>query len=338
MDADAPADTNLAGFASRPTLLTTDYVANGNDSYWLSNIHTPITGYPPLFGWLGWEGKQQQLRTRLGHLMIEERRNATDGLSARTGFTLTTLKKLLYRNRVYAAELVMDDVLRICDAIPASAARNTPEGRARRACAVLRKWDRKVELWSRGAQVFTEFWRRIRANTAPLFTNVVREDFWAVPFDPADPLNTPAGIDVDANRELVIDSLSDAVLALDTAGVALDARWRDVQYVMRDERRIPIHGGDGNMGVYGSISASLGEGGYTDVRSGNSYIAAVTWDNTDCPVAHTVLAPGQSDNPRSRYYRDQTVRYSAKKWTRFPYCEVRIARAQRGKTLVIREP
>ena len=334
-DADSPRGTNLAGYAARPTLLTTDYVANGNDSYWLSNARTPLTGYPTLYGWLGHEGMQQQLRTRIGHLMIEERRQAADGLSAFPGFTLTTLKKLLYRNRVYAAELVLDDVLRICAGL--SGAANTPEGRARRACDALRRWDRKVDLNSRGAQVFTEFWRRVRAEAASLFTNVVDESFWATDFDPGDPLNTPRGIDVGSNRGLVIDALSNAVLALDTAGVALNARWRDVQYVMRGERRIPIHGGDGDMGVFGAVSASLRQGGYTDVRAGNSYIAAVTWDGTDCPVAHTVLVPGQSDNPRSRYYRDQAIRYSAKKWIRFPYCEARISRGQRGKTLEIEE-
>lgn len=34
-------------------LVTTDYVGNGNDSYWLSNPNQPLTGFPPLFGWLG---------------------------------------------------------------------------------------------------------------------------------------------------------------------------------------------------------------------------------------------------------------------------------------------
>ena len=336
-DSDSPPDSNLAGYAARPTLRTTDYVANSNDSHWLSNATMPLTGYGTRFGWLGRENTQQQLRTRIGHLMIAERRNATDGLSASPGFTLTTLKKLLYRNRVYAAELVLADVLGICDGIASSVAANTPQGRARRACQVLRSWDRKVNLDSRGAQVFTEFWQRIRAQAASPFTNVVGAGFWQTDFDPADPLNTPHGIDVAANRDLVIDSLSGAVLALEAAGVALNARWRDVQYVTRGETNIPIHGGDGNMGVYGAISAGLRDGGYTDVSSGNSYIAAVTWGNTNCPIAHTVLVPGQSDNPGSRYYRDQARLYSGKRWTRFPYCEATIAKAQRGRTLEIEE-
>ena len=336
-DSDSPSGTNLAGYAARPTLRTTDYVANSNDSYWLSNATMPLTGYGTRYGWLGRENTQQMLRTRLGHLMIAERRAATDGLGASPGFTLSTLKRLLYRNRVYAAELVLDDVLGICDGIASSVAANTPEGRARRACQVLRGWDRKVDLNSRGVQVFTEFWQRIRAQAASAFTNVVGASFWGTKFDPADPLNTPHGIDVATNRDLVIESLSGAVLALQAAEVPLNARWRDVQYVTRRETRIPIHGGDGNMGVYGAISAGLRPGGYTDVSAGNSYIVAVTWANTSCPIAHTVLVPGQSDNPASRYYRDQARLYSAKRWTRFPYCEATIVRTQRGRTLEIEE-
>ena len=336
-DSDSPPGTNLAGYAARPTLRTTDYVANSNDSYWLSNAAMPLTGYATRYGWLGRENAQQMLRTRIGHLMIAERRTATDGLDASPGFTLRTLKSLLYRNRVYAAELVLDDVFGICDGIASSVGANTPQGRARRACQVLRGWDRKVDLNSRGAQVFTEFWQRIRARAASAFTNVVGASFWQTDFDPADPLNTPRGVDVAANRDLVIESLSGAVLALGAAGVELDARWRDVQYVTRGETRIPIHGGDGNMGAYGAISAGLRPGGYTDVHAGNTYIVAVTWDNTNCPIAHTVLVPGQSDNPASRYYRDQTRLYSAKRWTRFPYCEATIARTQRGRTLEIEE-
>ena len=45
-DPDSPPDSNLYGYEARPRLLTTDYVANGNDSYWLSNADRPLTGYP----------------------------------------------------------------------------------------------------------------------------------------------------------------------------------------------------------------------------------------------------------------------------------------------------
>ena len=331
-DADSPAGTNLYGYAARPKRRTTTYVANSNDSYWLANAERPLTGFPVVFGFVGHENRQQQLRTRHGLQLI--------GAQAERGFALDGLRGLLYRHRVYAADLVLPDVLRVCRATPGRASDRTPAGRALRACAALEDWDRRVRRDSRGAQVFTEFWRSVRMELASYFTNVVsRPGFWAVPFDPADPLRTPRGIDVAsaANRQLVVRALSDAVQRLDAAGVPLAAPWRDAQFDARGPERLPLHGGDGNLGVYGAVDADLAEGGYTRIRSGNSYVQAVTWNDTACPVAYTVLAHSQSANPSSRHYRDQTALYSRRGWLRFPFCRSQIAAQRLGEPVVVAE-
>ena len=334
-DPDSPPDSNLYGYEARPKLLTTDYVGNGNDSYWLSNAENPLTGFPLVFGWLGRENTQQSLRTRIGHLMVRQRRDASDGLDSASGFTLDSLKALMYSNRVYGAEIVLDDVLAICAGLDGE---GIDSERARRACAALAKWDRKVNLGSRGAQVFTEFWRAIhRQLGSPFHQLITSKAFWAVDFDPADPLNTPHGIDRSraGNRRLVAESLSGAVAALEAAGVELDGPWEEAQFVTRNGMRIPIHGGDPEAGVYGAISARLEDGGYRP-RSGNSYIQAVTWDDS-CPVADTILAPSQSSDPESAHFADQTELYSRKEWVRFPYCEAQIQAAQIGETAVVEE-
>ena len=171
------------------------------------------------------------------------------------------------------------------------------------------------------------------------FTNVVDSDrFWAADFDPADPLRTPHGIDLDEprNRELVITALSEAVLALEEAGISLNAPWGDAQFAVRNNLRIPIHGGDGNLGVYGAVSSSLGDGGYR-AHGGNSHLQAVTWGDDECPVADTLLVPSQSSDPQSPHYADQTELYSRKEWVRFPFCEAEISAAQVGEAQVIKE-
>ena len=334
-DDDSPPDSGLYGYEARPKRLTTDYVGNGNDSYWLSNADDPITGFSPIFGWLGHENTQQSLRTRIGHLMVAERRDASDGLGHAPGFTLESLKAFMYQNRVYGAEIVLDDVLALCTALDGS---DADEARAIQACEVLDAWDRTVDVESRGAQVFTEFWREIHRELGSDFNVLIESrNFWAVDFDPADPLNTPRGIDRSrrSNRKLVVESLSRAVQRLLDAGIALDAPWGEVQFVTRNGIDIPIHGGHADAGVYGHISPSLSAGGYRP-RRGNSYIQAVTWD-AECPFAETILLSSQSSDPDSPHFADQTELYGRKAWVSFPYCAAHIEAARIGDIMVLQE-
>ncbi|HEY6131087.1 MAG TPA: penicillin acylase family protein, partial [Halioglobus sp.] len=325
-DPDAPAGSNLYGSAKLPKIVTTDYLGNSNNSYWLSDANHPLEGFPRIMGPLGYEGLQQFPRTQLGHIMVDERKHATDGLDPEPLFDLQSLEGMMYSNRVHVAELVLDDVLQIC------ATQELSE-----ACAALAGWDRKVNLDSRGAQVFVEFWKVIRAELVNQFQDVVESDeFWTVDFDPEDPLHTPAGIDIslDSNRQRVIAALTTASERLAAAGVPLDAPWGEVQVLQRNEENVPIHGGPGTAGVYGAISVPLSEGGYINPTSGNSYIQAVTWDDSECPVADVILVPSQSTDPASPHYADQTKLYSNKEWIRFPFCDDQIAAQQVGETLV----
>ncbi|WP_084638885.1 penicillin acylase family protein [Haliea salexigens] len=331
-DPEAPAGSNLYGGSSLPQLLTTDYVGNSNNSYWLSDANNPLQGFPVIMGPVGHEGQQQFLRTRIGHIMVEERKQATDGLDLEPLFDLASLKGLMYANRVYGAEVVLDDVLAVCATEAA-----TP---VLQACNVLASWDRRVNADSRGAQIFTEFWKVITDQLGNSFQNVVQSDeFWARDFDPEDPLHTPAGIDlaVAANSTRVLSALTTASERLAAAGVPLGAPWGEVQVLERNGVRVPIHGGSGTMGVYGAISANLVESGYVNPRSGNSYIQAVTWDDSECPIADVILVPSQSTNPTSPHFSDQTELYANKQWVRFPYCEADIAARQIGETLLLQE-
>ncbi|MEP1594937.1 MAG: penicillin acylase family protein, partial [Halieaceae bacterium] len=330
-DPDAPEGSNLYSSAKLPQLRTTDYVSNSNNSYWLSDANNPLEGFPTIMGPVGYEGLQQFLRTRIGHIMVEERKAATDGLSETPLFNLDTLKQMMYLNRVYGAELVLDDVLTVCET---EAAANVEQ-----ACEVLAAWDLKAELDSRGTQVFIEFWGRIRGEFGNFQSVVASDEFWAVDFDRNDPLNTPTGIDltVEANHTRVIEALAEATRRLDENFVSLDAPWGEVQFLERNSENVPIHGGDGMAGIYGAIGVGLSEGGYKNPTGGNSYIQAVTWDESECPIADAILVPSQSTDPESPHFADQTRLYSNKDWIRFPFCEDDIVANQIGETLIIEE-
>ena len=80
----------MYGASQLQQLRNRDYVGNSNNSYWLSNAQQPIEGFPTIMGPVGYEGQQQFLRTRIGHLMVEERKLASDGTVSYTHLTLPT--------------------------------------------------------------------------------------------------------------------------------------------------------------------------------------------------------------------------------------------------------
>jgi acyl-homoserine-lactone acylase len=340
-DPDSPPGTQIFGYESRPKIRTTGYVGNSNNSYWLSDANNPLSGFPVAMGWMGWENTQQFLRTRITHLMVADRLAGDDEISETPLFDLLSLEALMYNNRVYGAEIVLDDVLQICSEYQATLPQegiSLEEEALGTVCGAMANWDRRVNLDSRGAQAFKEFWFRIRDALGNDYQNVVQSDqFWLVDFDPLDPLNTPRGIDqaVQANRDLVITSLLEAYDRLTAAGIAADAPWGEIQYLERNQDRVPIHGGSGTLGIFGAINVSLQEGGYKNPGSGNSYIQAVTWDESDCPIADTILTHSQSTDPASPHYADQSWLYSRKEWVRFPFCEEDIVEQQIGETLIL---
>lgn len=335
VDADAPEDSGLFGYQNLPKIIGAPYVANSNDSYWLSNPNQPLEGFPSTMGFVGHEGKQQNLRTQINHAMVAARLDGTDGFDPSPLFTLASLQQLTYENRVLAAELTLDDVLAICDSIADAA--TDDEQRALRACAPLAQWDRRAEVDSRGTQVFTEFWKVLESANGPFDSALVSDELWLTDFDPGQPLTTPSGIDteVPANRERIVGALSEAVSALDTAGVALDAPWREVQVFPRNAVDIPIHGGRGSMGVFAAISSNLVEGGYRNIRAGNSYIQTVTWDESECPIAQGVITHSQSIDPASDFYSDQSELYAMKRWVNFPFCAEDIQAAAIAETYTL---
>lgn len=342
-DADSPEGTNLFGLSSRAIIRGGGTVGNSNNSYWLSDATSPLTGFPIVMGWLGGENMQQFLRTRITHQMIADRLAGTDDISATPKFDLQTMKDVMYSNRVHGAEVALDDTLAICTTFAASPPADvtaTQLDLLDQACTVLGAWDRRVNVESRGAQVFTEYWAALRREIGNDFQNVIDDQsFWTVDFDPAEPLTTPRGIDAGEPSavELVGRSLITAAERLQANNVAFDAPWGEVQFLERNGENIPIHGGAGTMGVFGAISAGLSDGGYRNPGSGNSYIQVVTWDETDCPIADTILTHSQSTDPASPYYGDQTREYAEKRWVRFPFCDEDIAAAQVGETLLLEE-
>jgi acyl-homoserine-lactone acylase len=296
----------IFGYDSLPKLETREYGANANDSYWLANPRHLLEGFSPI---IGKERVEQSRRTRAAFSQAEKRLAGTDGLGA-PGFNIDNIRQIHYNATNHAAALVLDKVLEVCKTFPDDPLAGISQEQV--ACNILANWDRTHRIDSVGGHVFFEFWRVMRSTP----------DMWAVPFDPADPVNTPRELNIadEAVADAVRSALTKGVKALSDAGIALDKPWGEVQFIEKNGERIPIHGGSGDM-MFSVITSDLVPGkGYSAIRHGNSYIQAVTWDEGDCPNAYAILTYSQSTDPASEHYADATKLYSSGGWIDMPFC------------------
>jgi acyl-homoserine-lactone acylase len=302
----------IFGSESLPVLERRDYVANGNDSYWLTNPEQPLEGFPRI---IGDERTERSLRTRLGLKMIEQRLAGTDGMKG-DRFTRNQVRQLVFQNRQYAGELWRDELVAYCNANPTMAGSNGPVD-VSEACGVLANWDLRVNLDSLGALLFDRF----LANDGGGFT---------APFDVADPVNTPFGLDT----ATVEPALADAVTDLRSSGIPLDAPYGDHHFETLGAERIPIHGGPGGFGIFNAIGADWEPGvGYSDIEDGSSFVMVTSFEG-GCPRDRSILTYSLSENPASEFHSDQTRLFSEKKWVDPPFCKGQVKKAAESVDVV----
>ncbi|RKT21869.1 acyl-homoserine-lactone acylase [Paraburkholderia sp. RAU2J] len=301
--------------AQMPSLLRRDYVGNFNGSYWLSNPAEPLSGYAQI---IGATHTPQTLRTRLGHSIATQLQSDPAGVSAdalgRAALDSRSMSALLFR------QPVLD---RLCGGATAGAndAANDADKNddLRQACKVLATWDDTASANAVGATLWDELWRRLRTIPPP--------QLYAVQFDPAQPLTTPAGIAADPAK--LAAALHDAIAALRHAGIALDAPRSAALYVQRNGERIPLFGGCDAGGYFTAACAAhpFDTRGYSmDVNpNGDTYLQLVSFDG-DQVLARTLLASSESGDPASPHYADATRDYAARRWLSIPFSEASIAR------------
>ena len=284
----------------QPSLITDTYVSNSNDSYWLSNPDNRLEGFSPI---IGNEQQTRSLRTRAGLKFVEE------VLNSDKKFNQSMVQNLLFNHRHYGAEVFLDDILTVC-----AQSKDLQE-----ACEILAQWDRRQDLDSVGAVIFNRFWS---------IAGTVR-DHYSVPFDVNNPIHTPSGLKIDetATQEFITASLQEAVASLSEAEIPLNAKWGDVQFVLRNEEKIGIPGGSGRQGMFSVITSRFDaeKGGYNPITHGNSYIQAVTWNDDGTPNAKAILTYSQSPEPDSAFYSDMTKLYSQSQWVDLPFTDEQIA-------------
>jgi len=337
-DADAP-EPGIFGAAHMPGLMRRDFVQNSNDSYWLANPAQRLEGFSQVIGVD--EGRPQGLRTRLGITQILDRQAGADGLPG-AGFSRQWLQDVLYANRHYSAEIMLDGVLHLCatQSPDVSVAGQTVNVSV--ACAVLAGWDRRNKVSSVGAHVWTELWRRLSAAGASAGSGLpaVASVLFAVPFDPADPVATPRGLNV-TDAGVVARTMGELALTVkffaDNA-IPLERPWGQVQFDIRNGQRLPIHGGSGVSGVYNAItpSALVPGVGFTPILGGSSYVQSVTFKHHG-PEARAVVTYSQSTDPANPHFADMTALFSNSGWVTLPFAEGDIRRDPELSVLKLKE-
>lgn len=302
----------IFGPAALPRLTSTSYVANSNNSPWLANPNTPITGYPVIFG--PQPGTPLTPRPRLGLNMIAERLAGTDGYGP-PGFTLATLQQTVLGDRVQTAENGnRDDVVAMCTRNPVLTATDGTKVDVTAACAALAAWDLKANVDSQGTVLWDQFFALLDG------PGVAPNSWWTVPFDPAQPLTTPRGIN--AADPDVARVFADAVEFFQQNKIPLTVTVGAAQQYAS----VPIPGCPDAFGCFNAISPATplaANGQYGQVNFGSSFIMAVELTPRG-PQARTILTYSESANPDSPHHLDQTELFSHKQWVTERYTEAAI--------------
>ena len=326
-DASTPVK-GIVPYSASPRLERQDYVFNANDSYWLTNASSPLTGYSILFGK---EATARKLRTRMNLFMLTEA--TSEGASGADGkFSFDELSKVEFNDRESLIELLVDQVLARCQGA------STVNGAAgpvdvSGACATLSTWDRRFKLNSVGAVL----WRELVVGLTPSpFSDA---------FDPNDPVATPKTLLTKpaTGDDPVLVALASAVTNLKSAGFDVSTKLGDAQHTKKGDTVIPIHGGLDPEGAFnvvdynpdsGTLLPSLQQGptisttgltkdGYL-VNQGSSFMMVLEYTDAG-PHAQAVLSYSESSDPASPHYSDQTELFSQSKYRPVLFTEDEIA-------------
>ncbi len=359
MDEPGARDPGLVPAARQPSVERSDYVFNANDSFWVPHATAFLAGdYSPL------HGRQETVRstrTRENATVLDD--TTPSGPSGADGkFDLDELATAALANRGYAARVLLEPVVGRClaaggpVAVPEMAGTETAPGLPAAtvdltaACTVLAAWDGVYDLDSAGAPLWREFLFKFPpSDRFDLGTGTL----WAEPFDPAHPITTPSGLaPAPAGApDPVLVNLARAVQALEVAGFEPGATLGEVQFVVRNGVRIPIHGGSGIDGTTNVVGATGlpptvldpalvdrkqerlvansalyrvdGETG-TPVVFGTSFLLALQFTD-DGPEAQAFLVYGDTEDPTDPRFTEATEAFSAKEWRPVEFREADVA-------------
>lgn len=297
-------------FERAPKVLRSDYVFNANSSHWLTHAEEPLEGYSIVYGP---EQTIRSPRTRMNAIMLEE--HSTQGISGADGkFNIDELKSVVTSERGLLSEILKAQVIERCNGVTNITLESSDVVDISAACDTLSNWDGLYRNESQGAHVFREFLKVFDVGGE----QVLSDSLFSQAFDVRKPVTSPSQLmkhDGTVNSDPVLQALAGTVQHLASVNIPLAAPLGSIQYHMKNDEKLAIPGGgtiDGVFNINTGSSAKVPSYGYP-VFHGASWLMALEFTESG-PKAEAFLTYGQSHDPESEHFVDQTRLFSKGEW------------------------
>lgn len=264
------------------------YVQNSNSAPWYTNLNAVLdrSEYPADLC-----ENTNSLRTQHGLELI----------AGEEKFTLDEIKALKYSMKLLAADRVKQNLVNI-------ARDRTADGvDLNEAVEILEAWDNTVARDSVGSILFVHFVDQYEEMAKPVY---------AVNWDENHPASTPHGI---GDPQAALKALAAAVKEMNEKYGTLRVPWGEVYRLRKGDVDIPIGGLTGEYGAFRIIGYKEADDGKQIAAGGDSYVFAVEF--TQPPMAYSVLAYSQSNDPESPHFADQAEIFADSQFKRAWFTE-----------------
>lgn len=253
----------------------TGWVQNSNDMPWTSVYPMMLDSTKFAAGFAAPQGITQRAQ------------RGTRILSGFTGkkMTFADVKAGKLSTRMETADQFVDDLV--------ATARKQGTERAKRAAAVLEKWDRQAEGTSDGTLLFYKFMLEAGSDFG-------RIGGFAVPTDDRKPLTTPRGFKDPVKAMTALDTVAGQVEA---EYGKLNVPWGEVMRFRRGNLDVPGNGAPSALGAIRTVNASPFVNGKVQGIAGDTYFAVIEFST---PVhAEGLLSYGNWSKVGSPHVEDQ---------------------------------
>lgn len=272
--------TRIIPFDELPQLQnpSSGYLHNENDPFHFTNLDHLLMPqkYPPQF-------PAPKLRQRSQHSLSL--------IDNHESFSLEEVVEMKHSMRMLVADQMKDDLIRVIQA-------SKPRRDMRAVMEHLKTWDNTVRADSKGGILFQEWFVMYSKKMAG-------QSRFAVPWSFEDPMTTPSGI---ASDSIALVALNEAIEALNSRYGSYDLAWGDVHRLRHGGLDLPVGGGPGSLGCFRVLAFEEDADGKRKIRGGDGWQLAVEFSSP--PKAYSILAYGQSNNPKSPHHADQAAMFA----------------------------